>query len=89
MIFLVLKCVSASLRGKLTRWMLEPKTGVFIGHLSALVRDKLWELVCATLNNSTGLLPTQATCEQELTNHSVSDTSRTVIDIESLLLIRV
>ena len=89
MTILVLERVPTSLRGELTRWLLEPKTGVFVGRPSALVRDKLWEMVCDKLKNGAGLLITQATNEQGFTIRSVGDTSRTVIDIEGLLLIRV
>ena len=88
MTIFVLERVSASLRGELTRWLLEPKTGVFVGRPSALVRDKLWEMICDKLKNGAGLLITQAANEQGFTIRSVGDTSRTVIDIEGLLLIR-
>jgi CRISPR-associated protein Cas2 len=30
------------LKGALSRWLLEPKTGVFLGNPSARVRDELW-----------------------------------------------
>ncbi len=88
MTIMVLERVSASLRGELTRWLLEPKAGVFVGRPSALVRDKLWDLVCDKLKDGAALLITQATNEQGFTIRTVGDTSRTVIDIEGLLLIR-
>ena len=40
MVVIILEKVSASLRGELTRWMIEPHTGVFVGHVSGMVRDK-------------------------------------------------
>ena len=39
--------VPRSLRGELTRWMLELKAGVFVGKLSARVRDSFWQLTCS------------------------------------------
>ena len=42
MVVMVLEKVPRSLRGILTRWMLEVDTGVFVGRLSARVRDLLW-----------------------------------------------
>ena len=33
------------LRGDLTKWLLEISTGVFVGRVSARVRDNLWERV--------------------------------------------
>lgn len=43
MTILVLERVSPSVRGDLSRWMIEVKAGVFVGRLSALVRDNLWQ----------------------------------------------
>jgi len=37
--------VPASLRGDLTKWMQEIATGVYVGNLSARVRDELWKRV--------------------------------------------
>jgi CRISPR-associated protein Cas2 len=31
------------LKGALSRWLLEPKTGIFLGNPSARVRDELWK----------------------------------------------
>ncbi len=42
MTVMILERVTASTRGDLSRWMIEVKAGVFVGRLSALVRDNLW-----------------------------------------------
>ena len=31
------------MKGALSRWLLEPKTGIFLGNPSARVRDELWK----------------------------------------------
>ena len=46
MVVLILERVPVGLRGELTRWLLEPKTGVFVGSVSGMVRDLMWEKVC-------------------------------------------
>ena len=46
MVVIILEKVSPSLRGELSRWLIEPKPGLFIGDVSALVRDKLWAKCC-------------------------------------------
>ncbi len=46
MTIMILERVPPSLRGELTRWLLEPKTGVFVGNVSALVRGRLWQKAC-------------------------------------------
>jgi CRISPR-associated protein Cas2 len=43
MVVLVLERVPVSLQGELTRWLLEPRAGVFVGNIPAGVRDRLWE----------------------------------------------
>ncbi|MDD5190309.1 MAG: type I-E CRISPR-associated endoribonuclease Cas2e [Dehalococcoidales bacterium] len=40
---MILEKTPTSLKGALSRWLLEPKTGVFLGNPSARVRDELWE----------------------------------------------
>ena len=45
MLVLILEKVPVSLRGELSRWMIEPKAGVFVGSVSAAVRDRLWQKV--------------------------------------------
>lgn len=34
------------LRGDLTKWLLELNTGVYVGNVSARVRDELWQRIC-------------------------------------------
>lgn len=45
MVVIIMDQASASLRGELTKWLLETKPGVFVGNVNAMVRDKLWEKV--------------------------------------------
>src|SRR5688572_28601071 len=46
MIVMLLEKVPLRLRGELTRWLIEPRTGVFVGHVNAMVRDRLWQKCC-------------------------------------------
>ena len=89
MTVIVLERVPASLRGELTRWMLEPKTGVFVGRPSALVRDKLWTLIEEKIRTGAAILVCSANTEQGFAIRTHGNTSRAVIDFEGLSLIRV
>lgn len=101
MIVLILERVPVSLRGELTRWLLEAKPGVFIGRVSAMVRDKLWDKVCddaspsrarkstATAKSSGALLVHSADNEQGFAIRYYGETSRLVVDFEGLTLIKV
>ena len=88
MITLVLERVPVSLRGELTRWLIEPKAGVFVGRVSALVRDKLWEKACAGAEGAGCLLLHTADNEQGFLIRTWGRSSRQIVDFEGLLLPR-
>ncbi|MGH9839499.1 MAG: type I-E CRISPR-associated endoribonuclease Cas2e [Blastocatellia bacterium] len=88
MVVIILENVPTSLRGELTRWMLEPRAGVFVGNVSGAVRDKLWQLVCTKLKSGAGMLFCNAANEQGFAVRFHGDMSRTVEDYDGLLLIR-
>lgn len=56
MVVLFLERVPPSLRGELSRWMVEPQAGVFVGNVTALVRDKLWERACGGSRGGSALM---------------------------------
>jgi CRISPR-associated protein Cas2 len=64
MIVLVVSRVSPSLRGRLTRWLLPLKTGVFVGTLSVRVRDGLWRATCQSLRGGWAVMLHSAKTEQ-------------------------
>jgi len=88
MVVFILERVPAGLRGELSRWLLEPKAGVFVGSISALVRDLLWEKVCQASRGGACLLIHNADREQDFDIRTWGETSRQVVDFEGLLLIR-
>src|SRR5262245_59841465 len=44
MLVMILESVPASLKGALSRWLVELKSGVFIGNPNARIRDLLWKM---------------------------------------------
>ncbi len=89
MVVLVLERTPAGVRGELSRWMIEPRTGLFVGRLSAMVRDRLWELAVSRKGTGAAMLIHSADNEQGFAIRTHGDTSRTVVDLEGLQLIRV
>lgn len=88
MIVMFLENVPPSLRGELTRWLIEPKPGVFVGHVSALVRDRLWEK-CIKQRKDGGLIQIWSTnTEQRFEMRSWGNTDRELVEFEGLWLIR-
>ena len=88
MVIIVLENVSPSLRGELTRWLIEPRAGVFIGHISAMVRDRLWEKCTRDLKKGGALLAWSTNNEQRYKMQMAGDLRREVVDFEGLQLIR-
>jgi CRISPR-associated protein Cas2 len=88
MVVLILERVPPSLRGELTRWFLEPKAGVFVGRVSALVRDKLWEKACKQARDGGCLLLHSSDHEQGYRVRSFGQTARSIDDFEGLVLVR-
>lgn len=62
----VLTAVPAGLRGQFTRWLLEIAPGVFVGKLSARIREYLWQRVLEYLGTGKALMVWQAKNEQGL-----------------------
>lgn len=84
----VLENVPEGLRGKLTRWMLEPKGGVCVGVVSAMVRDKLWMDIYKASGEGSCLMVRSAACEQGYVLETWNGGRRDIVDYEGLQLIR-
>lgn len=87
MTILILERVPTSLRGELTRWLLEPKAGVFLGNVSAMVRDKLWQKACENAKEGACMLIYTTNNEQGFRFDFWNNTTRHVHDWEGLQLI--
>ncbi len=89
MIVLILEKAHLSLRGELTRWLHEPRANVFVGRVSALVRDRLWEKVKRELGPGAGaLLIHQSSDEPGFRLLSHGDTTRRIRELDGLQLIQ-
>lgn len=95
MVLMLLERVAPSLRGELTRWLIQPRTGVFVGTISALVRDKLWDRVAESLRTGKpsksrkqrGAMMIYTTNNEQGFNIRVfGETDRRIEDFEGLLL---
>jgi CRISPR-associated protein Cas2 len=89
MVVIILERVPESVRGELTRWLLEPKAGVFAGTVTAAVRERLWERVCGGMSGGAGILIYSTSTEQGFEIRFWGATRRSVLDWEGLKLISV
>ena len=87
MVVLFFEHVTPAARGELTRWLLEPRAGVFIGNISAMVREKLWESLIKKHPQSAITLCYTAKTEQGFTLRTHGDTTRKIRDFDGLALV--
>lgn len=89
MLVMILERVPPGLRGELTRWLIEPHTGTFVGHVSALVRDRLW-WKCVKSQEAGGVIQIWSTnTEQRFAMRKAGDTDRRIVDFDGIQLIRI
>jgi CRISPR-associated protein Cas2 len=89
MVVLMMERVPIGLRGELSRWMIEPRAGVFVGRMSAMVRDRLWLKACKGSKEGAAMMLFTAPTEQGFAVRSQGDANRRIVDVEGLLLVRV
>lgn len=89
MVVMILEKVPVGVRGELTRWLVEPHPGVFVGHVNARVRDKLWEKCCDAKRTGGVVQVWSTNNEQRFKMRTAGETRRTVVDLDGLELIRV
>jgi len=89
MVVIVLEKVPKRLRGELSRWMVEVSTGVFVGSMSALVRDLLWEKCKEKKTVGRCCQMYRTNNEQGYAIRTHGDSTRTLVDFDGLTLVAV
>lgn len=85
MIVIVLRSAPPTLRGDLTKWCQEIAAGVYVGKMSARVRDKLWQRVCDGIKAGVATMAYPTANEQGYTIKTTS-TTRQIVDLDGVLL---
>ena len=88
MTLIVLSRVTPALRGRLSRWMLEVHPGVFVGTVSARVREKLWAMVSAGRRLGSCTLAWRTVSEQVFSLRTAGEAPREPVDFVGLTLLR-
>jgi len=77
------------LKGELSRWLIEPEAGIFLGNPSARVRDRLWEKALEKRNQGYILqVWSDASCPQGYRCRWMGESTREMVDVEGLFLVR-
>ncbi len=84
----VLENVPPSLRGALSRWLIEVKAGVFVGKVSARVREELIKLCVYHAEDGTVLALWRTNTEQGFDIFSYQPRHYIPIKVEDIWLVR-
>ncbi|MEZ0109318.1 CRISPR-associated protein Cas2 [Catenulispora sp. EB89] len=88
MVVIATTAVPDSLRGALSRWTIEVLPGIFVGTMSARVRDELWQATSAVVGGGAAMLIHPAANEQGFELSTAGLRRRVPIDLDGLTLMR-
>ncbi|APU15565.1 type I-E CRISPR-associated endoribonuclease Cas2e [Actinoalloteichus fjordicus] len=74
-------------RGSLSRFLTEPAPGLYVGSVSARVRDLLWEAVSAAVGDGAAVCVHPAENEQRYIIKTAGERRRHIADFDGLQLI--
>lgn len=87
MMVMILERVPAGVRGDLSKWLVEPHPGVFVGSVSAMVRDRLWKRVCDASQEGGIIQIWSSNNEQGFELRTFGNTLRHAVSFEGVTLI--
>ena len=87
MIIVVLTDCPPKLRGDLSKWLFEINTGVYVGNVSARVREALWSRICESVSHGQATMVYPALGEQRM-EFRVHNTTWEVVDYDGIKLMR-
>ncbi|WP_349245924.1 type I-E CRISPR-associated endoribonuclease Cas2e [Anaerobaca lacustris] len=87
MLVMMLENVPTSLKGELSRWLIEPRAGVFLGSPTARIRDKLWEKAVKKRKGGYVLQIWSDSSPQGYNFRSEGESSRQMEDFEGIALV--
>ncbi|MDW7725506.1 MAG: type I-E CRISPR-associated endoribonuclease Cas2e [Candidatus Methanoperedens sp.] len=87
MLVIVTENVPPGLRGRLAIWMLEIRTGVYVGDFSSKVRDMIWDNVKKGLGEGNAVMVWRAQNEAGYDFVTLGDNRRVPVDMDGIKLV--
>lgn len=87
MVVVVLTDCPSKLRGDLSKWFFEINTGVYVGNVSARVRERIWERICENIKHGQATMVYSAPGEQKMEFY-VHNTSWQIVDYDGIKLMK-
>lgn len=86
MLVLTLTNCPIKLRGDVTKWLVEINTGVFVGKVSARVRDYLWQRILENVKNGSATMVYSMDNEQHM-EFRIHNSENQIIDFDGVKLV--
>lgn len=86
MTVVILIAAPDGLRGHLTRWMVEVSAGVFVGKVSARVRDRCWTVIAERIGTGQAVMIEPAKNEQRWNVRTAGEDRWYPVDYDGLIL---
>lgn len=87
MIVVVTEAVPPRLRGRLAVWLLEVRAGVYIGNVSARIREMIWQQVNVLAENGNVVMAWGTNTESGFDFQTYGENRREPIDFDGLRLV--
>lgn len=88
MIVISTTAVPPHVRGALSRWLIEPAPGLYVGTVSARVRDELWSTVADCIADGAAVCLHPDDNEQGFTVRTAGQRRRHITNFDGLQLVR-
>jgi CRISPR-associated protein Cas2 len=89
MVVIIVENAPQALRGQLTRWMIEPSAGVYVGRITARVRDQLWLRIRRQIKDGNAIMIYRVQSEQDLHVETIGETKRRLVDLDGFQLFEI
>ncbi len=87
MLVIVVENVPPRLRGRLAVWLIEIRAGVYVGDLSAKVRDMIWQQVESGLEDGNAIMAWSTNTESGFDFLTLGENRRLPVEIDGLKLV--
>lgn len=88
MMVVVLTNAPPRLRGRLGVWLLEIRAGVYVGDYSARTRERIWDQVCAYIEDGDAVMVWKAPTDQGYEFATIGSNRRMPVDFDGLKLVK-
>jgi CRISPR-associated protein Cas2 len=85
---LALTAVPPSVRGAISRWLIEAAPGLYVGSVSARVRDELWMAIEDVIGDGAAVCAFPDDSEQGFSLRTAGDRRRETVDFDGLTLVK-